>query len=177
MEDITVIIPTIKGREALLEACVTAYEDTCPGCEIIVIPNEKNCGRAWNKGLEKVTTKYTHITADDIIPKDKWWATAVTYTTIGVAVSPLILWPDLSIQSCGSTWGGIEPDGATTGITRIPFLLWKWIPLVYPIIDKHYTTDVDLSDKLLSHNIPIINSHQYLFIHSMSEIGRLCASS
>lgn len=70
---ISVIIPTVKGRERSLDRTVKAYQETWDDIEILVYPNDgKPCGEAWIEGAKEASGDYLHWTADDIVPHPGW---------------------------------------------------------------------------------------------------------
>ena len=66
--DITVVIPTIPGREDLfLRALISVHNQTLAPEDIIVINDTKRHGAAWsrNEGVKSVTTKWIAFLDDD----------------------------------------------------------------------------------------------------------------
>jgi len=118
---ITVVIPTIAGREHWLARCVAAYEASCVDCELIVIPDRGACGIAWQEGAEQASGAFLHFSADDLEPHVGWAEAAVECVESGAIPSPRILNSDGSLQSSGQ-WGVDLPAGTVTDIARIPFM-------------------------------------------------------
>ncbi len=70
---ISVVIPTVTGREDFFERCVYAYEhNTANPIELIIYKDLPTCGRGWIKGAEDATGDYVHFTADDLEPALGW---------------------------------------------------------------------------------------------------------
>lgn len=71
MSKVSVIIPTVEGRERYLKRCIEGYEtrhNTEHEIEIIVEKGHDHGGKAWQLGSEKATGDYLHLTNDDIVP-------------------------------------------------------------------------------------------------------------
>jgi hypothetical protein len=49
---ISVIVPTIDGREEYLKDCLASYAAHTSDYEVIVVPNKPNCGLAWTEGAD-----------------------------------------------------------------------------------------------------------------------------
>ena len=72
---ISVVIPTIEGREHWLAKAVEGFSRHKPVShqyELIVIDGQPTCGAAWNKGMEKAKGDYILLSADDIEPHHGW---------------------------------------------------------------------------------------------------------
>lgn len=81
---ISIVVPTVPGREEWLEKCLAGYKKTAPKAEVIVVRGEPTCAQAWEKGFEQSTGKYVHFTADDIVPLGAWWQDAITFLDKGI---------------------------------------------------------------------------------------------
>lgn len=68
---ISVVIPTVAGREHSLERCLAAYRATAD-VELIVLADRQTCGVAWQEGIEQATGDYLHLSADDLEPHPGW---------------------------------------------------------------------------------------------------------
>jgi hypothetical protein len=71
MAKISVVIPTVEGRERYLKRCIDGYENrhnTEHEIEIIVEKGHDHGGTAWQLGSERATGDYLHLTNDDIVP-------------------------------------------------------------------------------------------------------------
>jgi hypothetical protein len=74
---ISVIVPTVKGREDWLDRCVAGYEENGGDVQVLVVRGERSCGEAWIRGAKRATGDYLHFTADDLVPLPGWWEPAV----------------------------------------------------------------------------------------------------
>jgi len=90
----------------------------------------------------------------------------------GLLPAPMILNPDGTLQSCGVS-DRLEPDGASTGYTRIPLLTRHMLTRIEPLYPGHYWTDIYVSERARQLGIETEISHRYLFTHSWAHVGRL----
>jgi hypothetical protein len=169
---ISVVIPTVAGREQHLERCVRAYEErTLRPPEIIVIENRPTCGIAWQEGAEKATGAYIHFSADDLEPHPGWDKAAMVAVAMGWLPAPRILRPDGSLESCGR-WEEEQDTEDVTEMTRIPFMSRQQWKLIGPMIDTHYYTDNWISFKGRLAAIETRVHRHYLFTHHWAQEGR-----
>lgn len=172
---ISIVIPTIDGRERWLDQCVASYIRTSPGtCEIIVVKNRPTCGIAWNEGYAKATGSYIHFSADDIEAHDDWWRDGVLASDNGLLAAPRILNSDGSLQACGVE-ASETPQGTAVGFTRIPFMSAEQAQKITPIIETHYSTDVWVSEIGRLHGYQTVMARGYLFTHHFAPEGRVDA--
>jgi len=169
---ISIVIPTITGREHHLARCVDAYDSFTDDCEMIVLKDRPTCGEVWAEGGEMASGDYLHFSADDLEPHEGWWEPAVRCVKEGKLPCPRIYRPDGSLESCGA-WGTDQPDGTETNIARIPFLsreMWErggWI------LRAHYYTDNWIWMRGQELGIPTVVCHGYEFTHYYASEGRL----
>lgn len=170
---ISVVIPTIAGREHWLKRCLKAYKDTSPAdTEFIVIHDKPACGIAWNEGIEQAQGDYIHLSADDLEPHSGWWQHAVQICDEGNLPAPRLLNSDGTLQACGDNEVEKE-DGVVVGFTRVPFLSREQAETIYPVIETHYYTDVWVSEVGRCYGMEVILSRSYLFTHHFAGEGRL----
>lgn len=179
---IDVVIPTVPGREELLESCIASYElSTAPGVlNFIVERGHDCCGKAWQAGMEKSTAPYVHLSADDIeMVSHTWAAVCMESADKGRLPCPLVLNPDMSVQSCG---GNMRAKGhvvkerqrnrAVCDFTTLPFLTRNQAEQI-GMIDAHTMTDVWVSYRGRQLGWPTVVLHEYEVIHHYSDIGRI----
>ena len=167
---ISVVIPTITGREWWLKQCLDEYQRQSPkDTEFIVIKDEPSCGHAWIKGAEQAQGKYLHFTADDITPMRYWWPDAIyqlkagkvpcaeVFNKSGDSVTPMSPLGDL----------GLVPN------VLVPFLSREmleaapgWLP------DFHYGSDDWISYWAVTHGYPLEKVPNYKFVHYAASQGR-----
>lgn len=171
---ISVVVPTIDGREKWLEKCVSSYEEFTEDWELIVLRGYKGAGAAWSEGFRRARGDFIHVTADDIECEEGWWRDPVHYCVSGRYPAPLIFHSDGSLQSCGGSWEGLEPDGAVTVFSRVPFLRREWAAWVPEMPDGfHYYTDNLLTDVFRLHGVETVNCHSYRLVHHSAPEGRI----
>jgi hypothetical protein len=169
---ISVVIPTIKGREHHLERCIDAYQQRTEDFEFIFEVDHRTCGSAWLAGGTKALGDYIHFTADDLEPHPGWWEAAVRCIDSGCLPCPRILRPDGSLESCGQ-WGTETDEGTETDIARVPFLsrqMWERGAWVLP---AHYYTDNWIATRGRQLGIPTVVCRDYGFTHYYASEGRL----
>lgn len=70
---VSVVIPTVDGREEYLDRCIRGYEErTDAEVELLIVRNRWSGGEAWQIGSQEATGDYLHLTNDDIIPGEGW---------------------------------------------------------------------------------------------------------
>lgn len=169
---ITVVVPTIDGREDSLARCLASYKEHTTDYETIVVRNAPNCGVVWQWAAEHFTGDYIAFSADDLEAHDGWWQEAVTMIDHGVLPAPLIYNSDGTVQSCGGS-NALEPEHAYTEFTRAPFVSRnQWDDAIKPMIPVHYYTDNWCSYRAGLHNIPTVVCHAYKLTHHMADEGR-----
>lgn len=71
---LSIVMPTIPGRESELARSTEVYERLTPvDIEWIIERGHDNCGAAWNSGARKATGEILHMGADDIEPEHEGW--------------------------------------------------------------------------------------------------------
>jgi hypothetical protein len=173
---VSVVIPTIKGREAWLETCVAAYETTCPGAEVVIIRDRASCGEAWIEGAAKATGQYLHFTADDLVPQPGWWQAAVEVADAGgipaanvlTAKGPQGWLPDSTM------WSPVAfvSDEETRNIL-VPFLSREQFELGDWLLPIHYGSDDWVTFLAERRGILTPYTPEYLFTHGAAPEGRL----
>lgn len=146
---IAVVIPTIPGREQLLDQTLAGYRDnTETPLATIVVRNRPTIGEAWNDGVQAalaVKPDFLHLSADDVVPHPGWDLACMRAASDGVYPSPRIVNSDGSLHSCGTMGGGmLLPECATgtpCGTSPFPFMATAdWMD-VGPCIPAHYYAD------------------------------------
>ena len=168
---ISIVIPTISGREKYLAQCIDAYDRFTRDCEMIVLKDRATCGEVWAEGGEMAKVDYLHFSADDLEPHEDWWEPAVRAVKDGKLPCPRIYQPNGALESCGA-WGTEMPDGTETNIARIPFLGREQWDHGNWILDSHYYTDNWIWHRGQQLGIPTIVTHGYDFTHYYASEGR-----
>lgn len=140
---ISVIIPTVEGREDHLLRCTTAYGAHALGSydlELIVVHDRPSVGAGWQDGLEKVTGDFIHLTADDIEPCHGWHAPAIEAVEKGFLPAPQVYDPNGFPQSHPLP-GRVAPDWTEVHMTSLPFCSTGQMGHIAPLFTAHYFTD------------------------------------
>lgn len=172
---LTVVCPTISGREHWLERCYASYESTIgepPGStwEWLTYKDYKSCAIGWNKGVADSRGDYIHLTADDIEAHDGWLQRGICRIEQGAIPAARILNGDGSLQSCGDEHD--RPEGFVTEIARIPLLPRALALKIFPIQSDHYYSDNRVSDGARAHGWESVVTRGYLFTHHLALEGR-----
>ena len=172
---ISIVVPTITGREHWLKRCVTAYAETTEDFELIVVPNDgQPVGVGWQKGADKAAGRYLHLTNDDCEPVAGWWQAAAAVADRGRTPAGPVLNADGTINSLGE-WGENErrPDGTPTTMCRIPFCTLKQWQVIGPMLPVHYYSDNWFSWRARQAGIQPVIANGYKFIHHFAPEGRV----
>ena len=172
---ISVIIPTITGREHWLERCVSAYEESLSpfGQEIIVIKDRPSCGVAWNEGIAQAQGRWIHLSADDLEPvSPSWWMHAVMSADRGELPSARILNTDGTLQSCGTDHHEHE-EGEEAFVARIPFATREQFDRIGPMLNEQYMGDYWFSHRGRQCGYKSVVRRDYCFIHHYAQEGRI----
>lgn len=172
--DVSVVLPTITGREHWLEKAKQSYEEALKGFSFeFIIPRDcPTVGIAWNAAAQIARGDYLNLSADDIEAHRGFAPAAMEKVDAGFLPAPRILNTDGSLQSCGD-WETEQEDGETTEFTRLPFLSRKQWDLIGPCIDAHYYTDNYISHRGREHGIETVVARDYLLTHHLAQEGRM----
>lgn len=177
---IAVVIPTIPGREALLERTVRGYrENTARPVEIVAVRGRPTIGQAWDDGATTALTtaaRYLHLSADDVIPHPGWDDAAITAAERGHFPSPRIFNPDGTLHSCGSMGGGMLmpdcADGTPCGTSPFPFMrLADWAH-IGPCLHIGYYADDYLSWRSRLAGLEPVVCRGFALTHLEGTVGR-----
>jgi hypothetical protein len=169
---ISIIVPTIGGREHYLEGCERAYRETTEDFELIVLRDYPTCGKAWNEGLRQAQGDYLHLSADDLEPHEGWWEAGIKWIERGAIPCPRILNSDGTLQSCGSE-ASEQETGSPSDVARVPFFSREMMQHIYPIFDRQYAGDYWITWKARQAGIPTLVVREMCFTHHMASEGRL----
>jgi glycosyltransferase involved in cell wall biosynthesis len=162
---ISIVVPTVRGREHHLDRCLDSYERHTDDFELIVVRDQPNWGTAIREGALQAGGDYLHFTADDIEPHQGWWQAAIETVKAGFLPAPLILNPDGSVQSCGDQWAKTVADGTVCGLSRVPFMSRAQERLVGPMIPVHHWADDWVSHRGRLNGIQTVVSLGYRLTH------------
>lgn len=107
MTRIGVVLPTVTGREALLDLAIRSH---CPPWAesddgvTFALGIEKDlptCARAWTRSVERLLPlelDYLLISADDFEARGPWWRNAITVCDAGGVACPLLFNHDCLLE-------------------------------------------------------------------------------
>lgn len=170
---ISIIVPTITGREETLARCVESYERTLDGAryEIVVVKDEPNWPTACNEGFRQSKGDVLHFTADDLEALEGWHLEALLHLSVHDELPAPAVYDYREDGKFANEVDG--PDGAVTHFTRIPIMRrdqWERIG-EWPEID--YYADLWVSEKGRYLGIETRMVYSYRFVHHWSGIGRI----
>lgn len=165
---ISVVVPTITGREDWLERCRQAYERTTPGLEFIVVKDEPSCGHAWQKGYERSTGRYVHFTADDIEPSPHWWREAVMAVDRGEVPACNVRGPNGYAAHCDSPLADL---GHLPNVL-VPFLSREQLELGNWLLPIHYGSDDWVAYRAAQLGLKVRRYPGYEVTHHVAPEGR-----
>jgi hypothetical protein len=171
---ITVVVPTIPGREDHLERCVTAYTNLAAGCYTLNLVIERGhpaVGVAWQAGAEKAAGEYLHLTNDDIEPHPGWHLPAIEAVQRGFLPAPQVHGPAGDPQSLPA-WGTIGEDWAPVTMSTLPFMSRAQWEKIGPVAQVHYYADDYISYRGRKAGWPAVLRAGYSFTHYWARHGR-----
>lgn len=166
---ISVVIPTITGRENWVEGCVKAYQYHSPNdTQIIVVKDEPSCGHAWVKGNKEAKGDYVHFTADDLEPTQNWYQEAIHYLDQGIIPAAMVVNSKWMPAICDSPLGdwGHQPNVLVPMLTKEMLEDPEWL---LPI---HYGSDDWVSYYAIYCGKRVVRAHNYVLIHHVAGEGR-----
>lgn len=169
---ITVIVPTIKGREDVLARVVAAYRATTPDLAEVLVPRDFPC---WSAAVNSVrhlaTGDAIHYGNDDLEPLPGWAEAMLGALREGHVPAPQ-LW-NWAPGGRPVNEAADGPPGALTAFSRVPSLLHTWADAIgeWPVIDYYVDNWVSDAAALLGH--PSRVTAGYGFVNHWSQVGRL----
>ena len=173
MRLLTVVIPTITGREETLRRSRNSYEATLTDVphEIIVVKDKPNWPTACNEGFRRSEGDILHFTSDDLEALPGWHEDALP----ALEAADELPAPRVMDYRADGKFANEEdgPDGALTHFTRIPIMRrdqWERIG-EWPEID--YYADLWVSEKGRQLGIETRMIYSYAFVHHWCTVGRI----
>ena len=160
---ISIIVPTITGREEWLEKCLKGYKLTAPDAEVIVVKDQPSCAEGWQKGYEQSSGDYLHFTADDIVPGYDWYPAAIEMLDRGVL-------PVASVFEGRKRF--ICPTPMNVLKVMIPFLTRDMMELGNWFLPIHHGSDDWVTYRAVQLGIPVEFCPQYVIHHYTAPEGR-----
>lgn len=146
---LTIILPTVTGREGSLGRCLTSIAQHCHmDYEVRVVRDRPTCGAAWQAGIDQGKRDgLLWLCADDIRVLPGFFEPMVEAVERGYCPTAVVLNPDQSIQSCGIN----EEDRLHAPATptdwepvrwcTTPFCSWGQWEQIGPMVPWHFSTD------------------------------------
>lgn len=175
---ISAVIPTIDGREKLLEQTIESLADTASGheVELVVVKNSPTGGQGWNEGAEAATGTHLWFGADDLTFFPGWLDAVVEFTRDGGYSCPRILRPNGSVEACGTIGQGgpIEAeveDGLPCNASQFPFVLRETWDEIGPSLPVHYFADDYLGFRARVAGLDVRLVRAYSLVHHDGFVG------
>ena len=172
---ISVVLPTIKGREARFEQTREAYlrDSGYPvPIELIIERDHPTVGCAWQAGAERAVGDYIHLGNDDCEPRPGWWQPAIEACDQGMIPSPMVVNAATGMPEAMPLWGLIAPDWTQVSCAIIPFVSRAQWEAVRPLFLGHYYADNFLTIRAKWAGWPCVLRHGYAFTHHWAMEGR-----
>lgn len=136
---ISIVIPTIPGREEHYGRSVAAYvARTHVRFEIIREYDHPSVGLAWQAGAEKAQGDYIALSCDDLEIQEGWDAAAMACCDSGRFPAPRVVNAHTGAIESRPVWGVETPDGSDTGISVVPFMSRGQYEKIAPFFTAHY---------------------------------------
>jgi len=171
---ISLIIPTISGREDSLAKMLAAYKATTKQPFEIITPKDyPNWPAACNAGQLLAKGEVLHFGSDDVEPLEGWADAMLACLADGFIPAPQLWNWKVEGQPVNQDADGIP--GNITTFTRVPGLTLGMAQLIGPWPEIPYFADNWVSDKGRLVGFQTRVTEGYSFIHHWSQIGRLDA--
>jgi hypothetical protein len=171
---LSAIIPTIDGREALLEQTIASLAETA-GCDVdlVVVRNAPTGGAGWNEGAAQATGTHLWFGADDLTFVPGWVEAALQKEY----PCPRILKVDGTPEACGTLGQGATmttemEDDFPCHSSPFPFMTRELWDEIGPALPIHYYVDDYLAVKARTVGLDIRLARGYTVIHHEGTAGR-----
>lgn len=170
---ISIIIPTVPGREDHYGRCLDAYlHRTSRAFEVITERDHATVGLAWQAGAQRAAGDYIHFTCDDLEPLDGWDDAAVAASDAGSVPAPKVTDARTGELQSWPSWGAEHADGIDAGFSAIPFLSRPMWEAVRPLLLSHYYSDDWISYRARKRGWPPLFCNGYAFRHHWAQHRR-----
>ena len=169
---ISIVVPTVRGREHWLAKAEQAFRETTPNMEWLVYHDLPTCGQGWNLGIKDASGDLILLAADDLEPHPGWWQAGKRALRRRVIPCPRILNTDGTLQSCG-TFAEEAEDGTVSVVARVPFLTRKMASAMWPVLSNQYMGDHWITWKGAQYGWPTLVVRDMLFTHHFAKEGRI----
>lgn len=167
---LSVVVPTITGREASLRRCLDAYDRTSPpDTEYVIVRDQPAWPHACNIGYDESTGDIVHFSADDLEPLEGWWQEAVAWLDEHDELpAPVVFNHEVGVWD--NHMDG--PDKAVPRFTRIPLMRRDQWERIGRWPEVNYVADVWVSMRGRTLGIETRMIHSYRFVHHWEQTGR-----
>ena len=170
---ISVIMPTISGREDSLARMVAAYRERTPyDLEIINPKDHPSWPVACNAGQLLATGDILHFGSDDLEPLEGWAEPMLACLADGYLPAPQ-LWDFAWSEAMPVNQSDDGRPGNFTAFTRVPALTRAMAEAIGPWPVMDYYADNWVSDKARSLGWETRVTEGYRFVHHWNQVGRL----
>ena len=173
---LSVIMPTISGREESCAWMVAAYRERTPGVELeIVNPKDYPSWPAGcNAGQLLATGDVLHFAADDLEPLPGWSEPMLRCVAAGEIPAPQ-LWDFARGDGPPVNQAADGMPGNCTAFSRVPSLTRAMAEAVgpWPLMDYYADNWVSDAARKLGHETRVMDG--YAFVHHWHPVGRLDA--
>lgn len=175
MTTISIVLPTIDGREESCEFVQQCFRDRSSGydVDVIVKRNFPNWPAGCNAGMPDVTGDYVFFAADDLEPLPGWASAMVGCLNAGEIPAPQV-WDHRVEGRPVNEWED-GPPGSTPAFSRAPAMTRDMMEAIGPWPEIDYYGDNWVSDKARLLGIQIRVVAGYAFVHHWHPVGRLDA--
>lgn len=173
MVELSVVIPTISGREESYERCLSSYRRHTADIEweAITLKDKPNWPVACNEGFSLAKGEIVHFTADDLEVVPGWHEDAVALLRSADELPAGYVWNHSLFGDPDNVADG--SSGQKTWFTRTPIMRrdqWERIG-AWPNLD--FYADVWLSERARKIGIETRLVGGYRFIHHWHQTGRI----
>jgi hypothetical protein len=164
---ISVIVPTVEGREENLEMCVAAYTKLAEGAyelDLIIEHDHPSCGAGWQAGLAHAKGEYIHLSDDDIVPQPGWHIPAIEAVECGFLPAPQVTDPRGYPQSRPQE-GAFGKDWTPVDMSALPFASAEQMEKITPLLTCHYYTDDWIGWRGARAGWQTVLRSEYRFVH------------
>jgi hypothetical protein len=172
---VSVLIPTVSGRETFLEMCVTGYLRNTPAwvdLEFVILRDRLTCGVGWQEAAERASGTYLHFSNDDIVPRTGWLEPLVHAALCGYVVAPWIQHGDWGGFYGAAPGVGQEDDWQDVDHSAMPFCERERFKRVGPIIATHYGVDNWFAERVRAAGMRLVGRRESVLDHWNIQIGR-----
>lgn len=169
---LSVVVPTIDGREHWLLGAMDSIAQTVEDYQEIIVRNQPTCGKGWNIGIYQAKGDYVLLFADDLVAHPGWFEAGRKALGEGVIPCPRILNPDGTLQSCGTFVEEAE-TGTPSVLARVPLLTRHMAQSLYPIFENHYMGDHWITYRGKQLGWPTQVVREMVFTHHFAMEGRI----